>query len=282
MPDYSEYYDSMAESLAQQTELAMRQLEIAERQASYSEAQFDFYKTNFLPALKELLTSAEQGIDTDYASVLAGQMTTAAFKGAKVSRENELSRLGVNRSSDVLQGIESQADEAEKTAVTTSKNVARTEAVDANQRMRLEIAGMASGTQVQAMSALDQSSATLAQSSASGARGAAGMESTYRAQAEAQTAAAMTQQQAQFNAAQFSADASFANQIGQAQAQATLYGGIATLATAGIMTGMASTGPKMGPPPTGSMGSTGPAMGAPGTSGTAGFSTGWHPSGRTI
>jgi hypothetical protein len=224
----------MSEQLALQTELAERQLAIAERQAEMSEAQFNFYKENFLPSLEELLSQAERGLDVDYAATIAGQMSRASTDAAKVSQTNELSRLGVDRSADVYAGLDSNIEDAAKTAEADARNMARRGAVDTNQQMQLQVAGMASGVPITAQSALNQSAGSLAGAAATAANASAGVNSVMQSQANANQQAALTANQAAYSNAQFQADASFANQMAQAQAMNQMYSAAGSLAGAGV------------------------------------------------
>lgn len=228
-PNYDEFYARMNASLDKQNELAQQQIDIAKRQADMAEQQFSFYKENFLPVITDLIGKADRGIDTDYASVLAAQRTDAGMKTMAGAAGRDLQRLGVNRQDELYAGLDQQSEEARKFATTGSKNVARMEAVDASDRRRMEVAGMASGVPTLGTSALTSTANTLAGAAATGMNAQAGLNAVQQQQANAQFNQTTLANQNVYANAQFQADASFANTMAQAQAMNSLFQGAGTL-----------------------------------------------------
>jgi len=248
-PDYSEYFGIMNENLDAQKELADKEIAIAERQMELAEQQLDFYKTNFLPIIKDQIELAKTGIDPEYSADIAGESVSAGMQASAGAADREMRRLGVSDQSGLYSGIDDSMERSEKLAVVDARNQARVKTNETNDQMKYEVAAMGAGVPATGFNALSQSANTLADASATQAMGAGGVASVASSQASADLAGTLSANQAMFDQSQFEATTAQNQSIAEAQMLGAMLGAAGTLGGAMIGYGMSSPVPSQ-PAPT--------------------------------
>jgi len=233
-PDYSEYFDAMAENLAAQQAIAERQLEIAEQQAAMAMERYDWWKENFLPSINDLIEQAETGIDTEYTADLAGNRVRLNYDAANEATQREMERLGVNPMDELYTGLDDSMQRQEAAAEVDARNNARTSAIDANQQLQLQVAAMGLGVPTSSLQSSNASSQTLADSAATRNAGAATIGTANANVATAQQQATMNANQAAYNQQQLNNEAAFNANMNQAQYNNAMFQSFGTFAGMGL------------------------------------------------
>lgn len=238
MPDYSKYYERLAELSAEANAIAERQVAVGETMLQISQEQYDWWKTNYQPHEQALIDQAKRGIDATYAAKLAGNRIGLAFEAQRGATDRFYERLGTNTSSERLARIRDDISLQKAAAEVNARNRARSAAADASKRMTTAVAALGRGAAAESLDAFGNGAQTLAQAAATKNDGASTLASVVRSANALAADAAGNYYDHLYDERQASAQRDYMRDLSQIRYDEWLYGTVGN--TVGTLAGAAA------------------------------------------
>ena len=238
MPDYSKYYEQLAELSEQANQIAQREVAVGEQMLSISQEQYDWWKTNYQPYEEELIGQAKRGIDLPYAADVAGNRVGLAYAAQQGASGRFLERLGTDTSAERLARIRDDITLEKAAAEVNARNRARTTVATANRGMKTAIAALGNGAVAESLDAFGESAKSLSNSGAATNTGAATLANALQVANRGAGDAAENYYKHQTDQAGVNAQRQFMGEVAQSNYNSWLFGTIGntvgTLAGAGL------------------------------------------------
>lgn len=235
MPDYSRYYERLAELSAEANVIAERQVAVGERMLEISQETYDWWQTNYQPHEQALIDQAKRGIDATYAAKLAGNRIGLAFAAQRGATDRYYERLGTDTSSERLARIKDDISLQKAAAEVNARNRARSAAADASKRMTTAVAALGRSTAAESLDAFGSGAQTLAQAAATKNDGASTLASAVRSANALSADAAGNYYNHLYDERQASAQRDYMRDLSQIRYDEWLYGTVGN--TVGTLAG---------------------------------------------